>query len=174
MTNEKPCDNISFQLIIIINKNLEISHPAKNIRKGADIFNQRKTIQKQIILDAIRSVDTHPSVEELYSEIHKKHPSISKATIYRNVRQLAEKGIILHIAVANDVSRYDGCTDFHQHFICNICGKVFDINIDQYQDHNNNNDYERLGTAIQNKYGYKVDRCMISFVGVCLGCVEIL
>jgi len=123
-------------------------------------------VQRQVILDELRSVDTHPSVDELYAEVHKKHPSISKATVYRNVRQLAEKGIILQIAIANDVARYDGCTDFHHHFICNHCGKVFDVYMDCA------NDYEKLSTGIQGKYGYIVDRCMISFIGTCLECIK--
>ena len=129
-------------------------------------MNERNTVQKQIILDELRSVDTHPSVDELYAEIQKKHPSISKATIYRNLRQLAEKGVVLQIAIANDVSRYDGCTDFHHHFICNHCGKVFDVYTNRTDDH------ETLGSDIQSKYGYKVDRCMTSFIGTCLDCSQ--
>jgi len=125
----------------------------------------RSTVQKQIILDTLKSINTHPSVDELYSKIQKSHPSISKATIYRNVRQLAEKGIILQIAVANDVSRYDGCTDFHQHFICNNCGNIFDLKIDCAQVS------EKFNATIQNNFGHVVDNCIISFEGTCLNCV---
>ena len=126
----------------------------------------RKTVQKQIILDTLQSINTHPSVDELYAEIQKSHPSISKATVYRNMRQLAEKNVVLQIAVANDVVRYDGCTAFHHHFICNDCRRVFDIYIDHADDS------KQLGTIIQSKYRYKVDRCMTSFMGTCLECIE--
>jgi len=110
------------------------------------------------------SVDTHPSVDELFSMIQEIHPSISKATVYRNVRQLADKGVILQIAVTNDVSRYDGCAKPHYHFICENCDKIIDINID-YPD-----DSVELSAMIQNQSGHRVDRCMTSFFGVCADC----
>ena len=43
---------------------------------------QRNTIQRQIILKAVKTAHTHPTVEEVYTQIHKNHLSISKATIY--------------------------------------------------------------------------------------------
>ena len=129
-------------------------------------MSERVTVQKQIILDTLKSMDTHPSVDELYAIIHKSHPAISKATVYRNVKQLANKGVILQIAVANDVSRYDGCVDFHYHFICNNCGRVLDV----YTDYNDDN--EKLKDTIQGKYGYKVDNIVTSLVGTCLNCAD--
>jgi len=127
---------------------------------------ERNTVQRQIIIDTLKSVDNHPSVDELYSMIQEKHPSISKATVYRNVRQLADRGIILQIAVTNDVSRYDGCATEHYHFICESCGQIFDINIGQ------SNDSDILSALIQDKSGHKVNRCMTSFFGECTDCIN--
>ena len=129
-------------------------------------MSERNTIQKQIVLETLKSFNTHPSVDELYSVINKKHPTISKATIYRNLNQLAQKGAILQIALANDVSRYDGCTDFHHHFICDSCGGVFDVYIDS------TDDSEGLFANIKNKYGYTVDRSMTFFFGTCSKCAK--
>jgi len=122
-------------------------------------------VQKQIILDTLKSFSTHPSADELHSEIIKSHPSISKATVYRNMRHLAEKGAIIQIAVANDVARYDGCVDCHQHFICEKCGGIFDVHI------GGDDDSEKLNDAVRNKYGYQVDKCITSFTGTCLDCI---
>jgi len=109
------------------------------------------------------SVDTHPSVDELYTMIQRKHPSISRATIYRNMKQFVKNRIILQIAVANDVSRYDGCTDFHQHFVCDDCGRVLDVPIDS--------DSEADISSIQNKYNHKIDRYMTTYFGTCSDCI---
>ena len=122
----------------------------------------RSTVQKQIILDTLKSIHTHPSVDDLYTEITKKHPSISKATVYRNLRRLAEKGIIIQIAVANVVARFDGCIDHHHHFICNSCGGIFDVFVDD--------DFKALSAVIQDKYNYKVNSCTTAFFGTCLDC----
>ena len=110
---------------------------------------------------------THPTIDELYSEIQKKHPSISKATVYRNMRQLADKGIILQIEAAKDAARYDGCTDLHHHFICDKCGRVFDLDI-EFDD-----GCEGLAEVIEGKYKHKLDRCVTSFFGVCGECVTL-
>ena len=139
-------------MIIIINKEARLIHP------------QRNTIQRQIILDALKSTDAHPSVDMLYAEIQKNHPSISKATVYRNLRLLAEKGDVLQIAVANDVARYDGCTDFHHHFLCDACGRILDIYI------NSDADFESIAAKTQVKYGHVVDKSMTTFFGVCADC----
>ena len=126
----------------------------------------RSTVQRQIILDTLNSTNTHPSVDELYSEIKKKHPSISKATVYRNMRQLADIGKILQIAVENDVSRYDGNTEAHQHFICDSCGGIFDVNIDFAEGS------KKLKSVVENMNKHSVDRCVVSFYGTCSNCVK--
>ena len=127
-------------------------------------MSERNTIQKQIIMDTLKSVNTHPSVEEMYAMIKEKHPSISKATVYRNMRQLAEKGKILQIAVANDVFRFDGYAEDHFHFICGKCNKIYDVDVGAPDDFN------KLNPQVQEKYGFEVGRCVTSFFGVCKEC----
>ena len=116
-------------------------------------------------MDTLKSTTTHPSVDELYSEIRLKHPSISKATVYRNMRQLAEIGKILQIAVENDVSRYDGNTEEHQHFICDSCGRILDVHIDFAEGS------EKSKSAVEDMYKHSVNKCVVSFYGTCSNCV---
>jgi len=127
-------------------------------------MSERSTIQKQIIIDTLNSVDTHPSVDELYSMIQATHPSISKATVYRNMRQLAQKGKILQIPVANDVFRFDGCAEDHYHFICGSCSKIYDVDIDS------GGDINKLNPLVQEKYSFEVSKCVTSFYGICRDC----
>jgi len=112
----------------------------------------------------LQSIGTHPSVDELYSEIKKHHPAISKATVYRNLNQLAEKKIIIELVVANDVLRYDGCTELHHHFICEKCGGVFDIYSEDFDD------IKKVYDCIKNKYGHDTYHSMTSFFGTCSIC----
>ena len=58
---------------------------------------QRSTVQRQIILDTLRKLSKHPTIDEIYVEIHNEHPSISKTTVYRNLRQLADNGAIRQV-----------------------------------------------------------------------------
>ena len=39
---------------------------------------QRNTVQRQIILEALKRFHTHPAVDEIYAEIHKSHSNVGK------------------------------------------------------------------------------------------------
>ena len=50
--------------------------------------------QREIILDVLRNSYSHPTIEDLYNIVHKKYPTISKSTLYRNVNILVENNVI--------------------------------------------------------------------------------
>ena len=125
---------------------------------------QRNTIQRQIILDTLRNFSTHPTVDELYLEIQKTHPAISKTTIYRNLRQLAQGGEIGQVELSNDAERYDKRTEFHYHFHCKECKELFDVDIDYMQG---------INEKVEEKHGFQVDKHDIVFKGVCLKCKKL-
>jgi len=122
----------------------------------------RNTVQKKIILDSLKKFNTHPGVEEVYTEIVKDHPSISKATVYRNLKRLVEEDEILQISVTDDVSRFDGCADLHYHFKCKQCNGIFDLDLDSVQN---------IEQQVSDTYGYQVDRHDIIFTGTCINCL---
>ena len=124
---------------------------------------QRNTVQRQIILDTLHNFMTHPTVDELYLEIHKSHPSISKTTIYRNLRQLAQGGQVGRVALPDDVERYDKRTDQHYHFQCKSCGELLDVDIG-YLDGINGEVHEKLG--------FQVEEHDIVFRGLCPQCLQ--
>ena len=56
--------------------------------------NSRNTIQRQLVLSAVRQLQNHPTADEVYQEVQKNCPTISRATVYRNLKLLAEEGEI--------------------------------------------------------------------------------
>lgn len=86
---------------------------------------ERLTIQKKAILDYLKKTNSHPDGEKIYKEVKKKIQTISKSTVYRILNQLREKGEIQEISLGK--SHFDGNVNFHYHFICEKCKKVFDI-----------------------------------------------
>ena len=83
--------------------------------------------QREIILDTLKTNVVHPTAEYIYSILQKENPKISLATLYRNLNQLAEHGIIKKIDGLEQSSHYDHNTHAHYHFICDNCKKVYDI-----------------------------------------------
>ena len=88
-------------------------------------MDRRNTRQRQLVLEAVHRL-RHPDAEEVYSEVAREHPHVSKATVYRNLNLLAQQGDIRKVETAEGAARFDGCTETHYHFRCRLCGKIED------------------------------------------------
>ncbi len=87
------------------------------------------TRQKTVILDVIRSDKCHHTAEEIYFLAKDLLPSISKATVYNNLKALVDERIIRKISGDDGPDRYDSSYIPHGHLICTECGGVFDIDL---------------------------------------------
>ena len=87
----------------------------------------RYSKQRELILETLKGVSSHPTAEELYEMVRKSDPVISLGTVYRNLNQLAENGDILKITSSNGGDRFDFPRFPHFHFRCTACGCVSDI-----------------------------------------------
>lgn len=85
----------------------------------------RRTPQRDIILDYLKNSREHPTAELVYEKVKEKLPSISLATVYRNLNMLAAKGEITRIDIGHE-AHFDGDTSSHLHFICKKCKKIYD------------------------------------------------
>ena len=54
----------------------------------------RNTIQRSLVLEAVNKLQCHATADQIYAEIVKEHPAVSKATVYRNLNLLSEMGEI--------------------------------------------------------------------------------
>ncbi|MDR1664812.1 MAG: transcriptional repressor [Clostridiales bacterium] len=88
---------------------------------------KRNTIQRQLVYDAVKNLNIHASAEQVYEYIAREHPTISKATVYRNLSQMAEMGELCNIGNFWGSARYDHNLHKHYHFICEECERVFDV-----------------------------------------------
>lgn len=117
--------------------------------------------QRKIILDTLNSL-YHPTAEELYNEINKINPTISRSTVYRNIGILLENKDIKKVKVLNGPDRFDGSSKEHYHIICENCGKVFDFiyNFEQ----------EKLKKSINQQTGTTININSITLYGICEEC----
>jgi len=86
----------------------------------------RNTAQKSFIIEYLKSVKTHPTAEGIYMEVRKKLPSISQGTVYRILNNFKNQGSVLAIDTKDNV-HFDGDISDHAHFICEVCGNVYDV-----------------------------------------------
>jgi len=98
-----------------------------SIAKGVRFSLPRNTVQRQIILDAINNLANHPTAEDVYLHVVKTHPTISKATVYRNLAVSVENGEISAVGIFDGAMRFDHRKDEHFHFVCDGCKKLIDV-----------------------------------------------
>ncbi len=87
---------------------------------------ERKSKQRDAIIGNLRSRYDHPTAMELYLSVREEFPNLSLGTLYRNLSQLEECGMVLRIPDGT-IDRFDGNTNPHAHFKCSSCGKVYDL-----------------------------------------------
>lgn len=92
------------------------------------------TPQRISILEAIYSLNNHPTAENIIEYIHKKHPNIATGTVYKVLETLIETGLVKKVTTDRDVMRYDGVTENHHHLYCIECDIIEDYN-DSELDH---------------------------------------
>lgn len=121
----------------------------------------RNTIQRKVILDAVRELQNHPTSEDVYNHIKPKYPSISLGTVYRNLNLLSDTNEIKKITLTNEAVRFDDKIFHHYHMYCKKCGELFDV----FMDYN-----EHVDKIAQDKSGFMVDGHDTIFSGICLDC----
>lgn len=119
--------------------------------------------QRELILDTLKSNVVHPTAEYLYTILKEKEPNISLATLYRNLNQLAENGVIKKIDGLDTSSHYDHNTRAHYHFICDNCKRVFDVSADVAPD---------IVEKTEAQTGFIVKSHDIIFNGICRDCLK--
>ena len=91
-----------------------------------------RTAQREAILKELRSVKSHPTADELYATLRTKMPTISLGTVYRNLDQMSQAGIIQKLETAGKQKRFDGDVSEHHHLRCTVCGAVSDLDSDVF------------------------------------------
>lgn len=90
---------------------------------------RRFSRKRESILAKIRSTACHPTADWVYHELRDVHPDLSLATVYRNLALFKEEGSIVSVGNVNGQERFDGNTKPHDHFFCNLCFSVFDVDL---------------------------------------------
>lgn len=117
--------------------------------------------QREIILETLKENVVHPTAEYLYTKLKEKDPKISLATLYRNLNQLSENGIIKKIDGLETSSHFDHNTHAHYHFICTECKRVFDVDADVAPD---------LIKKTQEMTDFTIESHDVVFTGICKDC----
>jgi Fur family peroxide stress response transcriptional regulator len=112
------------------------------------------------VLGYLRNHATHPTVDQIYQELVREVPTLSKTTLYNTLKLLVAAGLAQVITIEDNETRYDGNAAVHGHFKCVICRRVYDFAI-------NTDNWEVTGLA-----GFQIAAKAVYFKGVCPKCLE--
>lgn len=124
--------------------------------------NMRLTSQRQVILEELQKVTSHPTASDVFDMVRKRLPRIGLGTVYRNLDLLAERGVIKKLEVGGEQKRFDGDTSPHYHIRCVKCNRVEDIFIERL------GELEKSAASCCN---YKILDHHVQFSGICRECL---
>lgn len=119
--------------------------------------------QREAILLYLRSTKSHPTAENVYTEIRKEFPKISLGTVYRNLNLLVDQGEILRLNCGDGVEHFDAKTEPHNHFACRTCGAVIDLPIGSI---------DMIDEEIKRNFRGRIEGHEVYFYGTCEKCLK--
>jgi Fur family ferric uptake transcriptional regulator len=121
------------------------------------------TNQRVEIIAFLREHKGHPTVDEVYDGVRKKLTRISKATVYKNLKFLSQKGLLEEVNVKG-VTRFEANFVPHHHLICRECGKMEDFQSEELFDYS-----MKIAEEIEE---FSIDSMSTNFYGICKKCKE--
>jgi Fe2+ or Zn2+ uptake regulation protein len=122
----------------------------------------RLTPQREVLLRVLSGAMGHPTADDMVQRVRKVLPTVSHATVYRNLQELVREGLIRTLEVAGTAVQFEVNPDDHHHFVCRKCGHVWDVYLSGL-----NVRVDRRRTELN---GFQVDRRDVQLHGVCAGC----
>ncbi len=120
----------------------------------------RFSSRREAVLGVMRSVHCHPDAEWVHRKVREKIPGISLGTVYRNLRELSEAGLLITLETEAGSLHFDADVSPHAHFVCRECGCIGDL-------HGYGDCRERL-----EREGYVVDSVKTVVYGTCVHCAQ--
>jgi len=126
----------------------------------------RRSKQREIIHEILMSDESHPTAEAIYEQARAIVPDISLGTVYRNLKFLSDRGVITTVKIGDNTVHYDANLDQHHHMVCDRCGAILDIKVDETM-------FSSLSQYFKNM-DLRLTRNPILFHGICKDCQELM
>jgi Fur family peroxide stress response transcriptional regulator len=121
------------------------------------------TPQRLAIVKILAKSEGHPSVENIHAQIKKDFPTMSLATVYKNIVLLKSLGEVLELGFSDGSNRYDGNKPIpHPHVICIKCKKIVDPVLDSL---------DEMKKEVELETNFKILNHRLDFFGICSNCL---
>ncbi len=120
------------------------------------------TPQRMAIVKILAKSEGHPSVENIHDQIKEDFPTMSLATVYKNISLIKSLGEVLELGFPDGSNRYDGNRpDPHPHVICIKCKTIADPDLDSL---------DEMKKEVASTTNFKILTHRLDFFGICSDC----
>ena len=83
--------------------------------------------QRVAVATYVLHTDTHPSADEVWTQVRERLPQVSRATVYNTLNLFVERGLLRAVALAEGRMVFDAKTEPHHPFIDEETGRIHDV-----------------------------------------------
>ena len=132
---------------------------AETIRKSG----HRATSQRIGVYEALWKAGSHPNVSDIHKYASKTDPTISLATVYKNLQLFSEIGLVREMGFRDGSTRYDPDVNFHINLVCNKCGRIEDFDCVSF---------EEIAPNLRQRAGFEAQSHNFEVRGLCSRCIS--
>lgn len=83
--------------------------------------------QRVAVADYVLYTTDHPSADQVWAEVKRSFPMLSRATVYNTLNLFTEKGLLRELVLAEGKVVFDPKLDPHHHFLDEESGEIVDV-----------------------------------------------
>jgi Fur family iron response transcriptional regulator len=83
--------------------------------------------QRVAVADYVLYTTDHPSADQVWVEVKRSFPMLSRATVYNTLNLFTEKGLLRELVLAEGKVVFDPKLDPHHHFLDEHTGEIVDV-----------------------------------------------
>jgi Fur family transcriptional regulator, ferric uptake regulator len=122
----------------------------------------RMTPQRQLILEAVASLEGHITAERVHQLVVRQFPDVNITTVYRTLETLEQLGLVSHTHFHDGVAQFHLAAEPpHQHMLCTRCGSETELDLGVL---------EPLAALLLERYGFEAALGHTAIVGTCARC----
>ncbi len=119
------------------------------------------TQQRLVIWQTLTEMHNHPSPEDVYVRVKPQLPTVSLATVYKNIHLFIDTGMFREVSMHHGTLRIETNSALHHHLVCRKCKSIFDLDAKQLS-----------GFPIPQSLpdGFVAEQFSIDVLGLCAAC----
>ncbi len=121
----------------------------------------RATTARRRLVEVLFQHDEHLSAEELAEQVQETSPDVHVSTVYRNLDELEQLGVVTHTHLGHGPATYHLSSRRHGHLVCESCGTTVEIPEALF---------ESLIGQVSARFGFTVNPGHSAILGRCRRC----